>query len=323
MLNRRAFCLLRVLVALLICSCEAKSPGAPLLVFSEGCSGSTSLVRTIGKFLRIEGIHTYNKPQKGTNSKGKFDWEVCHKDKNPFYREHEGMATAMKKLARDAEHNETTLLIKCEVLGNNHLLDSSRKSDVLKALKGLGTTPILFWRSNVLDHYICTVRDCFHSSNKEYPVSMNGKETDLCFKRRRSNTTVKAMLDPSRMVRKLKEMRGYVGYATKLLKGNGIEVPPPFTYETLFGFQSNCSMLGTSAVEWQRLLKIFGVDISSSKIEDVLRPAANSRPLTSHFKVIYNLKEVWREFFKKSNAHLLHYLRSTRDYPEPNKTLRC
>ena len=129
MLNRSAFCLLHVLVALLICSCEAKSPGAPLLVFSEGCSGSTSLVRTIGKFLRMEGIHTYNKPQKGTHSKGKFDWEACHKDKNPFYREHEGMATAMKKLARDAEQNETTLLIKCEISFLKHLLDSFEHTD--------------------------------------------------------------------------------------------------------------------------------------------------------------------------------------------------
>ena len=235
------------------------------------------------------------------------------------------MATAMKQLVRAAQQNETTLVIKCEVYLLTKMLSSRGNDDhnVLEALKGFGTRAILFWRSNVLDRYICTVRDCFRSSDKEYPVTVDGKRTKLCFKRRRSNTTVKAVLDPSRLTEKLKEMRGYPWKAAKLLKKNGFKVPPAFSYETLFGFQSNCSMLGTSAVEWQRLLKIFGVDISSSKIEDVLRPAANSRPLTSHFKVIYNLKEVWREFFKKSNAHLLHYLRSARDYPEPNKTLRC
>ena len=213
MLNERIFCLLRILVALLIASREAKSPAAPLLVFSEGCSGSSSLGRMISRLLRMEGIHTYNLPATD------WDWEVCHKDKNQFYNKHEGMATAMKQLVRAAQQNETTLVIKCEVYLLTKMLSSGGNDDhnVLEALKGLGTRAILFWRSNVLDRYICTVRDCFRSSDKEYPVTVDGKRTKLCFKRRRSNTTVKAVLDPSRLTEKLKEMRGYPWKAAKLL----------------------------------------------------------------------------------------------------------
>ena len=132
MLNERIFCLLRILVALLISSREAKSPAAPLLVFSEGCSGSSSLGRMISRLLRMEGIHTYNLPATD------WDWEVCHKDKNQFYNKHEGMATAMKQLVRAAQQNETTLVIKCEVSLLTKMLSSGGNDDhnVLEALKG-------------------------------------------------------------------------------------------------------------------------------------------------------------------------------------------
>eukprot|EP00928_Gymnodinium_smaydae_P040724 TRINITY_DN2759_c0_g2_i1.p1 TRINITY_DN2759_c0_g2~~TRINITY_DN2759_c0_g2_i1.p1 ORF type:complete len:175 (-),score=37.47 TRINITY_DN2759_c0_g2_i1:252-776(-) len=151
-----------------------------------------------------------------------------------------------------------------------------------------------FWRSNVLDHLVCEVRDCFFRGKGEYTVNSSGQRLDLCFKRRFVKEPVKALLNTTRLTKRLKEKLHYPQHCLTQLGRFGIEntTISKFSFEGLFRHESDNGALEEATSEWVRLLKSFDVEAPRSKVREFLRPSIGAHPLHISGDSIYNVEAV-------------------------------
>ena len=99
-------------VGLLLSFYQAESTqSTPLLVVTEGCSGSSYFRNVLLRLLSAAGIETLTE----NHMKPYVNWEVFHQDKNPFFKRSEGtekptIGMAVKQLAQAATKDNSTLL---------------------------------------------------------------------------------------------------------------------------------------------------------------------------------------------------------------------
>eukprot|EP00928_Gymnodinium_smaydae_P040725 TRINITY_DN2759_c0_g2_i2.p1 TRINITY_DN2759_c0_g2~~TRINITY_DN2759_c0_g2_i2.p1 ORF type:complete len:177 (-),score=39.38 TRINITY_DN2759_c0_g2_i2:280-810(-) len=153
-----------------------------------------------------------------------------------------------------------------------------------------------FWRSNVLDHLVCEVRDCFFRGKGEYTVNSSGQRLDLCFKRRFVKEPVKALLNTTRLTKRLKEKLHYPQHCLTQLGRFGIEntTISKFSFEGLFRHESDATAraLEEATNEWLRLLSAFDLNASRDKVRKFLRPTLGAHSLHLSGDTIYNVEEV-------------------------------
>eukprot|EP00928_Gymnodinium_smaydae_P040728 TRINITY_DN2759_c0_g3_i3.p1 TRINITY_DN2759_c0_g3~~TRINITY_DN2759_c0_g3_i3.p1 ORF type:complete len:377 (-),score=62.19 TRINITY_DN2759_c0_g3_i3:304-1344(-) len=250
----------------------------PLVVVSQGCSGTTELGEQLRDLLEELG----EKPYRNVS------WEALWPGTNPFYDERVGMAQAVIDMAVAATRVNQRLAFKVSL--------PTLDLDTATVLAGLNASMAFFWRSNVLDHLVCEVRDCFFRDRGEHTVDASGHRLDLCFKRRFANQPVKALLNTTTVAKRLKKKLHYPEYCLTELGRFGIENTTigKFSFEGLFRHESDdtAGALEETTSEWLRLLKVFDVDASPSKVREFFRPTVGAHPLRPSADSIYNPKAV-------------------------------
>eukprot|EP00928_Gymnodinium_smaydae_P040722 TRINITY_DN2759_c0_g1_i1.p1 TRINITY_DN2759_c0_g1~~TRINITY_DN2759_c0_g1_i1.p1 ORF type:complete len:344 (-),score=63.96 TRINITY_DN2759_c0_g1_i1:212-1243(-) len=248
----------------------------PLVVVSQGCSGTTELGEQLRDLLEVLGETPYRN----------VSWEAIWPGTNPFYDENVGMAQAVIDMAVAATRAQKRLAFKVSL--------PTLDPDTATVLAGLKSRMVFFWRSNVLDHLVCEVRDCFFRGRGEYTVDTSGERLDLCFKRRFAKQPVKALLNTTTLAKRLKEKLNYPQYCLKELGRFGIENSTirRFSFEGLFRHESDEAALEEATNEWVRLLKSFEVDAPKNKVREALRPSIGAHPLHISGDSIYNVNEV-------------------------------
>merc|ERR1712157_507541 len=174
---------------------------------------------------------------------------------------------------------------------------------------------IYYWRNNVLDRYVCNVRDCW-AHDGSYSVDLSGKKTDLCFQRRKSEVKTKAFLDTTRLPSRLRELIDIKTKTLNRLQEHGVTLGSQqvFSFDLLYGYENQKSgpALFKSVRAWQKLMKCFGVEVLFKRITNVLRPDVGSLPFPPHSQTIYNIDQVYQKLSQAANINLRPLLRMPR-----------
>eukprot|EP00928_Gymnodinium_smaydae_P040733 TRINITY_DN2759_c1_g1_i2.p1 TRINITY_DN2759_c1_g1~~TRINITY_DN2759_c1_g1_i2.p1 ORF type:complete len:343 (-),score=54.86 TRINITY_DN2759_c1_g1_i2:222-1250(-) len=249
----------------------------PLVVVSQGCSGTTELGAQLRDLLEVLG----EKPYRDVH------WEAIWPN-NPFYDEHKGMAQAVIDMAVAATRAQERLTFKVSL--------PTLDPDTAAVLAGLKSRMVFFWRSNALDHLVCEVRDCFFRDAGEYTVNASGHRLDLCFNRRFVKQPVKALMNTTMLTKRIKKKLYYPRYCMMELGRLGIPnaTISSFSFEKLFRHESGHAddALEGATNEWLRLLTSFEVTAPKSQVREFLRPTVGAHPLHITGESIYNVLEV-------------------------------
>ena len=276
-----------------------------LAMIQYGCSGSSALVHLTRELLRAHGFLTLE---------GKS--EIIKPEKNKFYE------SAKQTLAPNGEKVSKTKVVR-EMMHQTlqHVEDSDmtaifklgpRKTAIAFGENGLlelGVKFIHFYRSNLLDHVLCEVRDCqLRGKRVGYPVfPANGTRTDICFGRRRTHVKVKAYLNVSATVAYMKHWDERMAGEQASLPYDRLETGERYSAEDLYGFEytQDEDMFDRSRSEWMRLLSRVIDSPDETTVNDFLRKYQGTRTPHPHYDIIYNYAETVAAL---KEAQLDHYL---------------
>ena len=233
----------------------------PIVVYSNGCSGSSIIHRMLISLLKLRKIDVDG---------GGADWSLKERTCKPHPWQWESLkpskncrleallakdpATAHRDIVFEmfdvaAAHNKTLLI-------NPPPLNKQNS----EALRELNATIISSVRLNAFDRVICQVKDCFPGNGDNpdsYPVDeATGGGFNLCFGRRFSNTTVSVHLDTAHLMTQLNnEIKMTMSQNTHLVS-LGWEGFVSVTYEDLCAFEYGD--VDRSTVPWMRLMTSIG-----------------------------------------------------------------
>lgn len=275
----------------------------PLIVVSDGCSGSSVVVDVAKRLLENSSIRVMHSRN-----------ELYTKRKNPMADEL-GIGRSFVALARSATENGEMLVFKVPA---SWMIGHPMAT---KWLLRLGPNVVVNLRQNVLDHLVCKVRDCFDRKTGR-SVTEDGKESSLCFNRRkRDDVNVMAKMRPDRLLlemrRKLKE---YQSIPTTL-KRYGFGEVKVFYSEQLLAYEMDGTELQASVDQWKRFMNELGVELPRATISTFLAARSGvSHPPAPHQRVIYDAEEV--EDRLRVDSELYAYWRKDGDKQQHAQTRR-
>lgn len=278
-------------------------PFNPMVVISSGCSGSSHAGNLLRRLLKARGINLYNVFRLGG------DWELTVPRKNPEYNDRVGIPEAIRLIGERSASENKTLVFKAS--------PKDMTPELATTIHELGGQAILYWRNNPLDKLVCHVRDCFGRDRKgTFSVDDHGERSNLCFKRRHSDQVIKAQLNVSDLASRLRSAQDFVPRMLEQMALTDLPLTEQhvFDFDTLYDFEEAFSLSGDaglqrSASAWRRILSIFGVEMDTEEIADVLRPDAGKWHRELHNVTVFNIEEVARCLQEEANVDLLQYLR--------------
>jgi len=225
------------------------------------------------------------------------------------------MNQALRNMKREALEKKTTVVVKFEPW---------RYEGAKQGLRDINPSLVHMYRRNILDRYICTIRDCFdtgfqnrHPEKQSYPVdATTGEETDLCYQRRfRKDVAVKAVLNVETLAKRFQEFeqggRSDNAKSRELFKKDYASVAT----EDLeaFEFSDSIEALDKSVQTWIEVFQSWGVTPDVPKIGKYLEehPERGNRPLKPHSETVYNAEQVRNAL--ETNPDLKKYLQHWRD----------
>lgn len=257
------------------------------MLYAKGCSGSTWVQKVGRELLRLHGYCVS---------------PVAYEPLNPtsdvkrlFSQGNGTIGDSMERANEYWGKQGATFVYK-----GTGALDSTF---VRKRMHKIGAYAAVVWRSNALDHAVCMVRDCF-SDKLGYAVDENGKETQICFQRRKAPSaegrSFKVKLNMTHLLRQIAYMSAQGQRLGEDLKVSDFKDFNILTYEDLADYQRRDSQWTNSteafdrAVEaWGSFMRSWGVTPSYKTIADYLTAGMHSRdPPRLHSDMIYNYNEV-------------------------------
>ena len=210
-------------------------------------------------------------------------------------------------MAKEAEEKNTSMLVK---------FNENKIKNAKKGLQDIHPRVVVMRRRNILDLYICRIRDCFVKS-RSYPVDAStGKKTNLCFQRRkRKDVTVKAFVNVNTLAQRLQQYMKinsiHDARHRNVFKGNFETVAT----EDLFAFENSNSTdaLDLSLQSWITVFHSWNVTPDIPLIRQYIDayPDHGMRPLRSHTETVYNAEQVKKAL--KTQKKLKKYLKYWRD----------
>ena len=166
------------------------STGPPLIIYAEGCSGSTIIGKLTRLLLSEVGIWTMSggtkkgfKATRDTDCQKWLhnDWESTKENKNCFLQKALLLAKASGKISSESRANIERAFISdtqdaVQKKRKRWLVNPPPLTDAMaESFKALGGRVVHMYRENILDRMICEVRDCFSGPPKgSFPVYLNG-----------------------------------------------------------------------------------------------------------------------------------------------------
>jgi len=325
----------------------------PRMLAMRGCSGSSAIMLHARKLLRFHGIPVTwggqpnivgGKPQPPTG----MAWpdEMLSPRINWLLEKAGGdMGLAVDMANTAATSKNMTFFLKGMV---QHLQGDRLGNDEWDSVKGplvkLKTMVVVGTRKNTLDQVLCQIKDCFQHSYG-IPVDVRtGKESDLCFDRRkirllsedvvvtnnastdldrsvavsnmidnkglhfRRNIGYKALVNSSQLLRALDIEEKLVARAKNNLKSAGLNFSTVYA-EDLLDFQTSLKGAQERAVvAWCTLLRSFGVQPDARAIQFYLKHFANTYPVQAkHKDVIHNFEEVHQTLLQTKYRTLIRF----------------
>jgi hypothetical protein len=193
-----------------------------------------------------------------------------------------------------------------------------------KGLRDINPRVVKMYRRNMLDLYVCKIRDCVdkgfqksHQKKRSYPIDVStGEETDLCFKRRKKkDVTVKAFINVETLAARFqvlneKDLKNDAK-AREIFEWNSEAV----ANEDLFRFENSNSTdaLDLSLQSWIEVFHAWGItpDVPLLRQYIVEHPDHGTRPLRPHTESVYNAEEVKNAL--ETRPELKEYLQYWRD----------
>lgn len=255
------------------------------MLVSLGCSGSSAIMDFAWELLTLHGVVVSNMSYHD-------DGEIERKGKNPYFDEETGMGVAMKK-ANDFARSENATLIFKEQGAQFEIFDQAAP-----VLLSMGTYVVHVYRVNQLDRYVCMIKDCFLNEKWGRTVDKYGKESDLCWHRRKVPTSIGnyfAELHIADLKEHMKEYAEDPQKEAQRLKDHGFADFPTFTAEELTSFEYDFTLLGKSVNSWMRLLAAWGVEPNAAVIHSYLNDFAGKKVQESQKDTIYNYADVVAE----------------------------
>ena len=169
-----------------------------------------------------------------------------------------------------------------------------------EALHELSPHSVVLFRDNLLDRFVCHVRDCFgsHPNSESYAVFPNGSVANLCFKRRRTpDVHTMAHIGVNELRRYFqKEARAQSRMVDNAIRIMGQRHIESVSTESLMGFETERlpEALQTSIDAWMTVLRSWGICGNRTTIRGVLLPNWGQRPPSPHEHTIFNAEEVRR-----------------------------
>jgi hypothetical protein len=194
-------------------------PLRPIVVFSSGCSGSTAFLEM------LQEISDFSHTPVWDCDGG---YELLADVKAGYYgNENRNMTRAVRDLADRANLTGRRLLFKAE----QRLAETDPR--VMRYLRKIKATVIIFDRQNKLDVALCAVRDCFKHFLKRpigEHVSRNGEAIEDCAFRRRTGRKAeyddtKVNISIENLQYNLKVLMNHSAWANTYLKGFGFPNP--------------------------------------------------------------------------------------------------
>jgi len=274
------------------------------MVVMDGCSGSSYIVTQVKYLFNLHGHPTsFN-----------HEPELFVPRQNPFFHGNRSLGEAVEMVNKDEVSRNKTLVFKGSS-ENLHIEDGRMawSTQVAPSLRKMQTYAVYAWRSNVLDHAVCMVKDCFSLAygtknfSKEalgHPVAANGTRRQECFQRRKANVSskdYKVTFHPEVLTEYLRTSYDNVlAEREKLTRTVG-----PFgvvTAEELTAFEHDRSQFDRSCRAWHSLLRSLGIRPDKAIIRSYLAKTAGSRPAPAlHSETIFNFEEVKAALVKAGN----------------------
>mmetsp|Transcript_110962 Transcript_110962/g.312844 ORF Transcript_110962/g.312844 Transcript_110962/m.312844 type:complete len:350 (+) Transcript_110962:84-1133(+) len=268
----------------------------PRVLLMDSCSGSMFVQTTARRLLDLHGFT-------GADS----GYEISRTQHDPQYRKHpsDGLGTAMKRMVKKAAKRGRTLTFKASPMTYR------TNEGMVSNLMMLNAYHVHVWR-NVLDEAICMVRDC-SKDQLGYPVDKSGKRSEMCFERRKDNSTAdeyKARMTVSRVPSWINEtLMRHRQFPETLAQMYGISNVTSIMLEDLTAFEWApedaamrtagraywCHDVACSVRAWCKLLKAWGVKRPDTHVvlQYLREHGLGSRgPPGSHTTVIENAAEV-------------------------------
>jgi len=279
---------------------------------ARGCSMSSSARKFGIELLRLHGYNKINEYEREG-----FDCEILTKSKNVWYEETQDMNQALQLMANEAAEVNTTVVVKY-VPWN---LDK-----VKTGIRSIKQNVVFLHRRNLLDYYICRVRDCMEmdskvlgdESNHSYAIdALTGKETDLCFGRRHSeNATVQAFIEVDNLAEMfqvmIKQYTHDLQTVSRVFKDMTFEI---VATEDLWAFEydKTTESLELSLQSWVRVLDSWGVTPDVPRLRKYLKThwRRNVKRLKPTATNVYNAEEVKKAL--ETRPELKDYRRYWRD----------
>ena len=168
---------------------------------------------------------------------------------------------------------------------------------IVEGLKEMGAKFAQLQRGNVLDYFVCRIRDCFktHRSKGHAVFANNGTHADYCFTRRYDKEVkVMAYVKPEVVVNTIHNNQKQIQADHKAVE-HVLSPSATQTYEDLFAlkYSSDEGVFQSSVTAWTSLLRSMVDNIDKDIVASVLRPMkGTSTPPLPHNELIYNYNEV-------------------------------
>ena len=284
-----------------------------LVIYSKGCSGSSSIIKTLTTLLRclnvsiaLFGDHESLKPEKNSfyiamqgrvskNTHLNREWPIARTAALTQNASLRGWPLVIAAMDAYAASRNTTFLIKGEpepgTAGGGQIYVGRKRGRFSFA-----------YRNNVLDRTVCNIRDCFPTVGErrslQYPT-LDGNRSNVCFARRKHNVSgvYQAHLDAPHLVQSLKGMQKHHEAEVEYVrKGTGYKGTPQ-SMETLMQFtqsqaEGTASKLNASSFAWSTILTDFKVPHNISRVRACLAPKVGTFSPGSQRKAIHNWEEV-------------------------------
>jgi hypothetical protein len=250
-------------------------------MISGGCVGSSVVQMFLRRFLALHGF------------------VVCESRFEPFHTMLNGVHD-VSNLTAFIEHEKKCVENNADIYVFKQ--PSSKNEDVQKYLSKQDTRTFALIRQNVLDHRVCSIRDCFDRLNTGYPCNSAGDKVNYCMSRREnSSLDVLVCFNQKKVIpillsdlHRIQSNRSYSAISEELLA---------FQYHIP-------NALKSSVVAWTSLLNHIGVITSIEKMTSIIfdlnEPQRRYHP---HNEVIRDYDLIENLILASGNLELITLLR--------------
>ena len=272
-----------------LCLCMYYVNANPIILFSQGCSMSSSTGVTLKALMRAHNVDfepglVWDSNDRLNATHFKYTWELG-KDKE-------------KNIAKTMKDHPT-------LVGK---LPCKYENWIRKLLRETKARTVLIQRRNSLNLLLCTIHDCFGKFSYATTQFLNGSKSKLCFGRRSSPertyvriwNTQKFFKELRRRVeKKKKEAKNYNNFAEQMEHRVANQARGPIYTEDLLAFTSRIG-LNTSLNAWSAMFRQLGLVYTRSIARSVLEPHIGTHEPHNYQPVIHplSLEEFERALMK-------------------------